>query len=124
MSLQDTVGHAVRGFVQKAAAQRHRLFDLRAVRPCGADPCDRRGGDGADPAGRRRVRPVDRGRRFSLVIVVTMFWLQRPAALASRPAAMPVGAAAEAATRSQAQFAQIAMIIEAVMLGYSMSRRR
>jgi hypothetical protein len=51
-----------------------------------------------------------------------MFWLQRPAREPVR--AIPVGATAEAATRGQAQFAQIAMIIEAVMLGYSMSRRR
>ena len=59
---------------------------------------------------------------FLLVIVITMVWLQRPAR--ERVRAVPVGATAEAATRSQAQFAQIAMIIEAVMLGYSMSRRR
>jgi len=59
---------------------------------------------------------------FLLVIVITMLWLQRPA---REPVpAVPVGARAEAATRSQTQFAQIAMIIEAVMLGYSMSRRR
>jgi hypothetical protein len=59
---------------------------------------------------------------FLLVIVITMLWLQRPA---REPVPrVPVGAAAEATTRSQAQFAQIAMIIEAVMLGYSMSRRR
>src|SRR6185436_4827194 len=57
---------------------------------------------------------------FLLVIVITMLWLQR----AGREPVnrVPVGAAAEATTRSQAQFAQIAMIIEAVMLGYSMSR--
>jgi len=59
---------------------------------------------------------------FLLVIVITILWLQRPA---REPVpAVPVGARAEAATRSQTQFAQIAMIIEAVMLGYSMSRRR
>ena len=59
---------------------------------------------------------------FLLVIAITMIWLQRPAREPGR--AVPVGASAEAATRSQAQFAQIAMIIEAVLLGYSMSRRR
>jgi hypothetical protein len=59
---------------------------------------------------------------FLSVIVITMFWLQRPAREPVR--SVPVGAATETATRSQAQFAQIAMIIEAVMLGYSMSRRR
>jgi hypothetical protein len=36
---------------------------------------------------------------------------------------VPAKAGAEA-TQRQAQFAQLAMIIEAVMLGYSMSRRR
>jgi hypothetical protein len=59
---------------------------------------------------------------FLLVIIVTMLWLQRPAREPVR--AVPVSATAEAATRGQAQFAQIAMIIEAVMLGYAMSRRR
>jgi cytochrome c biogenesis protein CcdA len=59
---------------------------------------------------------------FLLVIIGTMLWLQRPAREPAR--AVPVGATGEAANRSQAQFAQVAMIIEAVMLGYSMSRRR
>ena len=59
---------------------------------------------------------------FLLVIVCTMFWLQRPAR-PSAPRAVPVGASAEV-HQHQAQIAQIAMIIEAVMLGYSMSRRR
>jgi hypothetical protein len=59
---------------------------------------------------------------FLLVIAITIIWLQRPAREPIR--SLPVGAAAEAATRSQTQFAQIAMIIEAVLLGYSMSRRR
>ena len=59
---------------------------------------------------------------FVLVIVATMIWLQRSTREPVR--SVPVGAAAEAASRGQAQFAQIAMIIEAVMLGYSMSKRR
>ena len=59
---------------------------------------------------------------FLLVILVTMFRLQRPAPEPAR--AVPVGAAADPAPQRSAQFAQIAMIIEAVMLGYSMSRRR
>ncbi|MEA2979543.1 MAG: hypothetical protein QOF09_1366 [Alphaproteobacteria bacterium] len=59
---------------------------------------------------------------FLAVIIGTMFWLQRSAREPART--VPVGAIPDAATRSQAQFAQIAMIIEAVMLGYSMSRRR
>jgi hypothetical protein len=59
---------------------------------------------------------------FLLVILVTMYRLQRPAPEPAR--AVPVGAAADPAPQRSAQFAQIAMIIEAVMLGYSMSRRR
>ena len=59
---------------------------------------------------------------FLLVILVTMYRLQRPAREPAR--AVPVGAAADACATASAQFAQIAMIIEAVMLGYSMSRRR
>ena len=59
---------------------------------------------------------------FLLVIVTTMLWLQRPAGEPAR--SIPAGAAAETPTRGQTQFAQIAMIIEAVMLGYSMSRKR
>ena len=58
---------------------------------------------------------------FLLVIVATMFWLQRPARQSAR--AVPVGAIGDT-TQRQTQFAQIAMIIEAVLLGYSMSRRR
>lgn len=62
---------------------------------------------------------------FLLVIAGTLLWLQRPARQAQRAAAhaMPIGATAETQQR-QIQFAQIAMIIEALMLGYSMSRRR
>lgn len=59
---------------------------------------------------------------FLLVILVTMFRLQRPAREQAR--AVPVGASADATAHRQAQFAQIAMIIEAVMLGYAMSRKR
>ncbi len=64
---------------------------------------------------------------FLLVIAGTMLWLQYAGQTTSSaaPRAVPVGVAAEAATTKQsAQFAQIAMIIEAVMLGYSMSRKR
>ena len=56
---------------------------------------------------------------FVMVFVMTMIWLQRPA-----PAPrVPSNASAEIPQR-QAQIAQLAMIIEALMLGYSMSRRR
>ncbi|MEI8153904.1 MAG: hypothetical protein WCG92_20295 [Hyphomicrobiales bacterium] len=62
---------------------------------------------------------------FLAVIVATMLWVQRPARKPEHT--VPLGAAAPAsdpAARRQEQFAQIAMIIEAVMLGYSMSKRR
>ena len=64
---------------------------------------------------------------FLLVIAGTMLWLQYAGQpkRATAPRAVPVGATAEAAAGKQsAQFAQIAMIIEAVMLGYSLSRKR
>jgi hypothetical protein len=62
---------------------------------------------------------------FLVVIAGTALWLQRTAGAPAR--AVPAAAAAAAATEGapkQLQFAQLAMIIEAVMLGYSMSRRR
>jgi len=62
---------------------------------------------------------------FLVMIVGTLLWLQRPARQAARSAerAAPIGASAEMQQR-QIQFAQITMIVEALMLGYSMSRRR
>jgi len=60
---------------------------------------------------------------FVLVLICTMLWRQsangRP-----RAAGTPNFAADQKQAQHQAQFAQLAMIIEAVMLGYSMSRRR
>ena len=65
---------------------------------------------------------------FLLVIASTMLWLQQAGQpkRAAAPRAVPVGATADDATTAPqtAQFAQIAMIIEAVMLGYSLSRKR
>ena len=126
MSIQDSVtqavSHAVRGFVRKA--QRSAIaYSVCAV--CGLAVLIL-----ATSAAVMALIPVVGAVYaqlivagvFLLVIVITMFWLQRPAREPVR--AVPVGATAEAATRGQAQFAQIAMIIEAVMLGYSMSRRR
>jgi hypothetical protein len=53
-------------------------------------------------------------------IVLAVWALNRPA----RPAApLPLHAQAQTA-RSSAQFAQLAMIVEAVLLGYSMARKR
>jgi hypothetical protein len=57
---------------------------------------------------------------YALIALLTIVWLQRAN---SRGAAVPLLSAVDA-THRQTQFAQIAMIIEAVLLGYSMSRRR
>lgn len=65
---------------------------------------------------------------FVLVILSTVLWLQlangkrrQPAATAAAP--LPFGAQ-DTGQQRQAQFAQLAMIVEAVLLGYSLSRRR
>jgi len=65
---------------------------------------------------------------YAVAIAGTLIWLRQPAqpvrAAAAQPA-MPAGAAAGAeAMQKQMQMQQLTMIIEAVMLGYSMSRRR
>jgi hypothetical protein len=67
---------------------------------------------------------------FALVVVAIMLglWLARPSTPRAGPR-MPLQAETHADVRMQAaqrsaQFAQVAMIIEAVMLGYSMARRR
>lgn len=68
---------------------------------------------------------------FALVVAGTMIWLQHSTVQPARihPAA-PLGAATLGtaagpdATKRQMQFAQLAMIIEAVALGYSLSRKR
>jgi len=62
---------------------------------------------------------------FVLVIGSTLLWLQLARAR-PRPQATTTPPAFGAANNSQrqVQFAQIAMIVEAVMFGYSMSRRR
>ena len=63
---------------------------------------------------------------FVVVILSTMLWLQIANSKRHRPAAaaatVPLGAQDNGQRSSQ--FAQIAMIIEAVMLGYTLSRRR
>ena len=58
---------------------------------------------------------------FVLIALLALLWLRllRPRPAAATPL---FGASAEPSQRS-AQFAQIAMIVEAVMLGYSLSRR-
>ena len=69
---------------------------------------------------------------YLVVIIATMLWLQSatPRPAAARATTAPLGAAAlgvapdAAAAQKQVQFAQLAMIIEAVALGYSLSRKR
>jgi hypothetical protein len=122
MSIQDSVTQAVRGIVRKA--QRSAIaYAVCAV--CGLAVLVLATGAAVmaliPVVGAVYAQLIVAG-VFLLVIVMTMFWLQRPARQPVR--AIPVGATAEAAARGQAQFAQIAMIIEAVMLGYSMSRKR
>jgi hypothetical protein len=122
MGLQDTVMNTVRGFVRKA--QRSAIaYSICAL--CGLAVLIL-----ATSAAVMALIPIVGpvyaqlivAGVFILVIVATIIWLQMSGREPAR--SVPVGAAAEAAPRSQAQFAQIAMIIEAVMLGYSMSRRR
>jgi hypothetical protein len=64
---------------------------------------------------------------FAVVVVAIVLALRlsgRPAAApGAQPVQMPLHAQAQTAQRS-AQFAQLAMIVEAVLLGYSMARRR
>jgi len=122
MIIQDSVTHAVRGFVQKA--QRSAIaYSVCAL--CGLAALILVTGAAVmaliPVVGAVYAQLIVAG-VFLLVIVITMLWLQRLARQSAR--AVPVGASADAALRSQVQFAQIAMIIEAVMLGYSMSRRR
>ena len=122
MSIQDSVTQAVRGVVRRA--QRSAIaYAVCAV--CGLAVLILATGAAVmaliPVVGAVYAQLIVAG-VFLVVIVITMLWLQRPAREPVRT--VPVGATAEAATRSQAQFAQIAMIIEAVMLGYSMSRKR
>jgi hypothetical protein len=65
------------------------------------------------------------GAFFALMVVAAVVWMQLARSRAQAAAAPPLraGAAGPESLQRQAQFAQIAMIIEAVMLGYSLSRR-
>ncbi len=122
MSLQDTVKQAVRGFVQKLerSAIAYAICALCGIAALILATCA--GVTALIPlVGAVYAQLIVAG-VFVLVIVATMIWLQRSTREPVR--SVPVGAAAEAASGGQAQFAQIAMIIEAVMLGYSMSKRR
>ena len=122
MGLQDTVSRAVRGFVDKV---RRNAIGYAICALCGVAVLILATGAAVmaliPVVGAVYAQLIVAG-VFLFVIAGTMFWLQRAAREPAR--AVPVGAIPEAATRSQAQFAQIAMIIEAVLLGYSMSRKR
>ena len=64
---------------------------------------------------------------FVLMVVAAIVWLQTARPRASRSPRRRSASARPPRPdplQQQAQFAQIAMIIEAVMLGYSLSRRR
>lgn len=60
---------------------------------------------------------------FLLVIVGTMVWLQYAASRKPASPAPSLSFLQGDGSQRQAQFAQIAMIIEAVMIGYQLSRR-
>jgi hypothetical protein len=61
---------------------------------------------------------------YLLIIAVTMSWLQLANGRKPQPAVTPLHVSSNAETlQRQAQFAQVAMIIEALMLGFSLSRR-
>ena len=59
---------------------------------------------------------------FVLIALIAFVWL-RLAQQPGRPAAAAMPASAPAQAPRNPQFAQIAMIVEAVMLGYSLSRK-
>jgi hypothetical protein len=62
---------------------------------------------------------------FAFVVVAVALTLWLAGRHAPVPQAVPLHAQAQAqATQRSAQFAQLAMIVEAVLLGYSMARRR
>jgi hypothetical protein len=61
---------------------------------------------------------------YALIGLATFLWLQRARTRASiLPSALTGPSQADAPRQQQPQFAQIAMIIEAVLLGYYLSRR-
>ncbi len=60
---------------------------------------------------------------FASVVLAVVFALWLASRHAPATQAIPLHAQAQATQRS-AQFAQLAMIVEAVLLGYSMARRR
>ena len=122
MGIQDTVGRVVRGFLDKL---RRNVVGYAICALCGVAVLILATGAAVMAliplVGAVYAQLIVAG-VFLAVIAGAMLWLQR--STREPPQTVPVGAIPDAAARSQAQFAQIAMIIEAVMLGYAMSRRR
>ena len=122
MSIQATVAHVVRGYLDSA---KRSVIAYAICALCGLAILIL-----ATSAGVMALIPVVGAVYaqlivagvFFAVIAVTLIWLQRPQHPGKPVQAVPVSATTD--TQRQAQFAQLAMIIEAVMLGYSMSRRR
>jgi hypothetical protein len=121
MALQDTVVHAVRGFADRLRRDAI-VYSICAVCALAALIL-------ATCAAVTALIPVV-GIVYAQLIVAGVFlvitagivlWMQRATRQQAQP--LTVGATADA-TQRQTQFAQIAMIVEAVMLGYSLSRRR
>ena len=123
MSIQATAMHTVRGYVDSA---KRSMIGYAVCALCALAILILATGAGVmaliPVVGAVYAQLIVAG-AFLAVILMTLLWLQRPPRVAQPVKAVPVGATAEGA-QQQAQFAQIAMIIEAVMLGYSMSRRR
>jgi chromate transport protein ChrA len=61
---------------------------------------------------------------YLLIILVTMLWRQFADGRKAQPIVPPLNVSSNAETvQRQAQFVQVAMIVEALMLGFSLSRR-
>ena len=96
MGLQDTVTQAVRGFAQKVQRS---LIGYSICALCGLAVLILATGAAVMaliPLVGAVYAQLIVASVFLVVIVITMFWLQRPARDAARP--LPVGAATEAAT--------------------------
>ena len=129
MGLQDTVHHAIHGAIDKVRRSAI-AYGICAV--CGLAALAL-----GTAAGITAMIPLV-GIVYALLIAACLYllivagvllWLHQPATV--RPAtaqpfgAQPFSTTADAGTaQRQAQFAQIAMLVEAVMLGFSLSRRR
>ena len=61
---------------------------------------------------------------FVLIITLIVLWLQIAHSRRRATVAMPLAFGAQDNVQRQAQFVQIAMIVEAMLIGYALSRRR